>query len=222
MQPQLRLGHADSDPGPDPCLTVARASLTFADMKAFTELSPFPVRAAETGDFEVLFTGAEAADKEAALIHVLESAPPGSLLPVSFEGVMISSEAARELLRRVLRRIMSGEIEDRFIVLERLGPSRYNVGLMLAGEGLTAVERPEEGCGSQLLGRAEAAVRQTYEFLLGCDVATARDVQEHFDLSSISTATNRLTKLAKLALARRVTEEPVPGGGRQYLYAAVR
>lgn len=218
----MRMGHADSDSGPDSHLTPARGSRTFADMKSFSELRPFPVRTAATGDFEVLFTGAEAADKEAALINALESAPPGALLLVSFEGVMISSEAARELLRRALRRIMSGEIEDRFIVLERLGPSRYNVGLMLDGEGLTAVERPEEGRGSQLLGRVEAAVRQTYEFLLGRDVATARDVQEHFDLSSISTATNRLTKLAKLALARRVNEEPVPGGGRQYLYAAVR
>jgi hypothetical protein len=156
------------------------------------------------------------------LIRALESLPPGALLPVDFDGVMISSEAARELLRRVLRRITSDELDDRFIVLERLGPSRYNVGLMLKGEGLTAVERGSEGGPPRLLGRVEAAVQQTYEFLLGKDVATAREVQEHFDLSSISTATNRLTNLAKLALARRVAEEPVQGGGRQYLYAAVR
>src|SRR5690606_11109130 len=134
--------------------------------------------------------------------------PPGALLPVDFEGVLISSEAARALLRRELRRLTSGEIEDRYIVLERLGPSRYNVGLMLEGEGLTAVERPEEGGSSRLIGRVETAVRQIYEFLVGCELATARDVQEHFGLSNTLTTTNRLTTLAKLALARRVADQP--------------
>lgn len=216
------MGNPNTDPYARRGLTAWDERYTFDDMKAFAQAEPFHVRTAGGEETHILFTGAEAAKKEDALIRAIEALPLGTLLPVDFEGVLISSEAARELLRRVLRRLTSGEIDDRFIVLERLGPSRYNVGLMLDGEGLTAVERPQDGGEPQLLGRVEAAVRQTYEFLLGRDVATARDVQEHFDLSSISTATNRLTKLAKLALARRVAEEPVPGGGRQFLYAAVR
>lgn len=203
-------------------MTRPATGYTFAEMNAFEETKPFRVRSEPGDEPEVLFTAAEAAAQEDALLRTLETLPPGALLPVDFEGVLISSEAARALLRRALRRLTSGEIEDRYIVLERLGPSRYNVGLMLEGEGLTAVERPEEGGRSRLIGRVEAAVRQTYEFLVGRELATARDVQEHFGLSNISTATNRLTTLAKLALARRVAEQPVPGGGRQFMYAGVQ
>lgn len=191
-------------------------------MNAFTEAEPFRVHTLESDEPEILFSAHEVAAKEEALLHALEALPPGSLLPVDFEGVKISSEAARELLRKALRRLTSGEIEDRYLVLQRLGPSRYNIGLMLKGEGLTGVERPGEGTAARLIGRVEEAVRQTYEFLLGRETATARDLQEHFGLSNISTATNRLSGLAKLALARRVAEETVPGGGRQFIYAAVR
>jgi predicted transcriptional regulator len=41
-------------------------------------------------------------------------------------------------------------------------------------------------------------------------------------LVNISTATNRLTNLAKAGVARRVEHRPVSGGGREYVYAAVK
>lgn len=135
---------------------------------------------------------------------------------------MVASEAARQLLRRALRRLISGEFEDRFIVLKHLGQSRYNVEVMLEREGLTTVERIDDEGVAKLLGRVEPAVRQTYEFLLTRETTTARNLQEGLGLSSISTATNRLTTLAKMVLARRVAEETVSGGGRQYVYAPVR
>lgn len=190
-------------------------------MKAFIEAEPFVVRVAAGKPADILFKGDEAAPHEEALLKRLETLPLGSLLAVDFGNVLISSEAARRLLRRALRRILSGELEDRYLLLDHLGPSRYNIEVMLKGEGLTMVERTEEG-GAVLLGPVEPAVRQTYEFLRERLVVTARDLQDGLGLPTISAATNRLTTLAKLALARRVGEEPVPGGGRQYVYAAVK
>ena len=110
---------------------------------------------------------------------------------------------------------------DRFLILGDLGDSLYNVEVMLAGESLVAVERTDDD-GPQLRGAVDVAVRATYAFLASVSTATASAVQKEFQLANISTATNRLTTLAKLSLARRVEQRPVAGGGREFVYSAVR
>jgi len=188
-------------------------------MNTFNETQPFKVRAfvAKPSPFK----DADTADAERALLERLDQLPPASLLPIDFARVRISSEAARRLLRRALLRLTTGELSDRYVVLEDLGDSLYNVEVMLSGEALVAVERSEEE-GPVLRGDVDQAVMDTYLYLRSVATATASSVQDHFKLSNISTATNRLTTLAKLALARRVEQRPVAGGGREYVYAAVR
>lgn len=188
-------------------------------MKAYDEVEPFRVGARISAD-GMAFTSGDTEAAERDLLALLEALPPGSLLPIDFTGVRISSEAARQLLRRALLRVAGGELVDRYIVLGDLDVSQYNVEVMLDGEALTAVERTDEG--PQLRGRVDPAVRATYHFLIAQKTATASRLLTDLGLSNISTATNRLSNLAKLGLARRVEQRPVPGGGREYVYAAIQ
>jgi hypothetical protein len=190
-------------------------------MNAFTSEIPFPVRAAAGKNVRSLFTSDEGAAVESALLEQMENLPAGALLVVDFSGVRTASEAARRILRRALHRIAGGELADRYLVLAGLGASLYNVDVMLRGEELTAVDR-SDGPRPQLRGQVDPAMRDTYEFMLTRPSVTAKMVQEHFGLQNISTATNRLTNLARLGLARRVDHRPVSGGGREYVYAPVQ
>ncbi|HYW07860.1 MAG TPA: hypothetical protein VE913_12950 [Longimicrobium sp.] len=191
-------------------------------MNAFIEQEPFVVKSVVGGEFPSLFESEEAAPAEEHLLQRLDNMPAGALLVIDFQGVRISSEAARQLLRRAIRRVTGGELPDRYFVVRSLGRSRYNVEVMAESEDITLVERTDEGKGGQLVGKVEPAMRETYEFLLTRSTVTAKEVFEHFGLNSVSAATNRLTSLAKAALVRRVAEQPVAGGGKQFVYAAAR
>lgn len=188
-------------------------------MKPFLERRPFRVKAHLAT--RAPFKDSDAKEAEAALLAELDSLPPAGLLPVDFSGVRMSSEAARRLLRRAILRVTGGELSDRYIVLGDLGDSLYNVEVMLAGESLIAVERSDED-GPTLRGEVDQVVRDTHQFLCSVPSATASMVQDHFKLANISTATNRLSTLSKLAVARRVEQRPVAGGGREFVYAAVK
>jgi hypothetical protein len=191
-------------------------------MKAFVEQEPISLGSEIAAGSGTLFDGSEAAPLEERLLETLERMPAGGLLPVDFEGVRVSSEAAQQLLRRAFRRITSGELPDRYIVILNVGRSRYNLQVMLEAEEMTLVERTNDGTSVRLFGKIEPAMKETHAFLLSRPTATAKDVFEEFKLNTISAATNRLTNLAKGALARRVEEQAVAGGGRQFVYAAVR
>jgi hypothetical protein len=193
---------------------------TISAPRGFMEAPPFRL-SSHIGDRRSLFTKAEAEDAERALLDTLDALAPGTLLLVDLSGIRISSEAARQLLRRALLRITRGELSDRYLVLGDLGESLYNVDVMLSSESLTMVERTDEE-GPQLRGVVDPAIRDTYAYLAGKPTATASMVLNDLGLSTISAATNRLTNLTKLGLARRVTQRAVSGGGREYVYAAVQ
>ena len=200
-------------------MTLPKIARTLHNMKPFLESAPF--RVSEHVTTPAPFKDADTEHAERALLERLDQLPPASLLAVDFSGVRISSEAARRLLRRALLRLTGGELADRYIVLGDLGDSLYNVEVMLEGESLVAVERSDDD-GPLLRGDVDQAIQDTYAFLRSVPVATASLVQDHFKLTNISTATNRLTNLSKLGLARRVEQRPVSGGGREYVYAAVQ
>jgi len=169
-----------------------------------------------------LFGADEAAPAEPVILESLERLGAGGLVVIDFDGVRVSSEAARQLLGRAIRRITSGELSDRFVILWQLGASSYNTKVMLEGEGLTTVERLATSPGARLLGRFEPAVRETFDFVLSTESTTAGEVKEALGLESTAAATNRLTRLAKLALVRRIAERAIAGGGREFVYSAVR
>ncbi len=188
-------------------------------MNAFVTAEPFIVRKLLSSQLQSLFTHDEALPLEQQLLARLDTLAPGSLLPIDFEGVRIASEAARQLLRRAVTRLTSGELEDRYVILTRLGTSRYNVRVMLLGEGLVVAHRMPDG--PELLGQIEDSARATFNWIAQREVVSARDVLHALDLQTISAATNRLAALARLALVRRVGQRTVPGGGREYLFASI-
>lgn len=199
-------------------MTEARTTPTLAGMNAFIEHSP--LRLAIHVDEGIAFLDSDTVNAEAALLQMLESAPPGSLIPIDFSDVRVASAAARRLLKRPILRLRAGELADRYVVLEDLGESEDNVSIMLRDENLPMVERTNSG--PRLLGSPDVAVDQTWSFLAARPVSTASEVKEALALTSISSATNRLTSLAKLCLARRIDQRTVPGGGREFVYSAVR
>ena len=169
-----------------------------------------------------LFEAAEAAPMELVVLKEIQELPPGGLLVLDFGGIRVSSESARQLLRRVLHRLRSGELEDRFLVLSALRGSRYNVQVMLQGEDLVAVERLAESPGARLIGRPESALQQTFAALLARPVATASEIRDVLGLNSTQAATNRLSALVKAGGARRIAEQSLEGGGREFVFAAVQ
>jgi hypothetical protein len=163
----------------------------------------------------------EVVPMERALLLRMDQLSPGDTLVVNFDGVSMSSDAARRLLKRTILRVQGGEWSDRAVVLDRLGRGRYNVKVMLQSEHLAVVARNEKGAAT-LLGDAEPAAIDTYELLAKRSSATARDVLKAFSLNTVAAATNRLARLAKIGAVRRVGQESVEGGGLQYRYAAVK
>jgi len=189
-------------------------------MNAFNEVAPFVTRAGR--DSLLLISEEQTIEIEARLLAALDALPVGGLLPLDLEGVQLSSEAARQLLRRAIRRVCSGELHDRFLILQNLRRGRYSVEAMLKLEGLTIVERIAEGHRPALLGKVDPVVKETYDFLMRNGDATARDVVEEFKLNTVSAGTNRLTTLNGLGLARKMAQEGLPSGGIQYRFAPVR
>src|SRR5438105_10195665 len=161
------------------------------------------------GNGATLFLPNEGARVRLPLMKRISALPAGARLVIDFSNVRVASEAARNFLVMALRTI-GGDSLGRSLVLDKLGPSRYSVKVMLQNEKLTAVARREGKKGADLLGRDEqGAVADTYAFLTAKGSATAADVRDHFDLKSTSVATNRLVALADRGLAVRVAQEPL-------------
>lgn len=192
---------------------------TLPVVNTFVSAPPFILRDLWTQPAP-LFLDVEATPLETALLHRLHELPPGSLLPLDFGDVRIASEAARQLIRRAIIRLSSGELPERYIVLINLNRNRYNLEAMLQREGLVTVERTPAG--PKLIGRVERAAEETFDFAAALNAVTASMVQERFGLQGIAAATNRLTNLAKLALIRNIGPRSLSAGGREFLFAAVR
>ncbi|WP_373062616.1 hypothetical protein [Gemmatimonas sp.] len=173
-----------------------------------------------SGPAASLFTYDDAEPIERLLLDELNSLPEGGLLIVDFDGVRAASEAARQLLRRPLLRLFSGELKDRYLVLDHLEKCRYSVDAMLEKEELVAVARTAEG--PLLRGAVEGVAAETYAYAVAHDEVTAKMVFDHFELQGLAAATNRLTNLARLGVIRRTGIRSLPAGGREYLYVAIQ
>ncbi len=162
----------------------------------------------------------ETAEAEQRLLDTLESLPAGGVVVVDFAQTRLASEAARQLLKRAILRVGTGELDDRFLILDHAERSRYSIDAMLRREGLTTVERTPAGL--RLIGKADPVAVDTFEFVAANSEVTAKAALAHFALQNIAAATNRLTALTKAALVRRTGPRPLASGGREYVFAAVR
>ncbi len=156
------------------------------------------------------------------LLAHLAAIEPDSLLPVDFGKVrFMDFSCADELLTRVLRRIRSGELGTRFILLQGLAPSvEENLAAVFAIRDLVCPQRTKGGK-IELLGKLGPELTETYQLAVRKGKITAREVLAIAPGVGISAISNRLAKLHTLGLLVRTQEGARESGGRQFVYLAV-
>jgi len=156
------------------------------------------------------------------LLAQLAASEPDSILPVDFGQVrFMDFSCADELLTRVLRRIRSGELGTRFILLQNLAPSvEENLVAVCALRDLVCPQRTQEGK-IALLGKIGPELAATYQLAVRKGRITAREVLAIAPGVGISAISNRLAKLQTLGLLVRTREGGPASGGRQFVYQAV-
>ena len=118
--------------------------------------------------------GRELADR---LLAQLAASEPDSILPVDFGQVrFMDFSCADELMTRVLRRIRSGELGTRFILLQDLPPSvEENLAAVCAIRDLVCPKRTTGG-EIELLGKIGPELMATYQLAVRKGTITAREV----------------------------------------------
>lgn len=156
------------------------------------------------------------------LLAQLAASEPDSILPVDFGQVrFMDFSCADELLTRVLRRIRSGELGTRFILLQDLPPSvEENLAAVFAIRDLVCPKLTKGGQ-IELLGKIGPELTETYQLAVRKGTITARDVMAIAPDVGISAISNRLAKLQAMGLLVRTTEGAPESGGRQFVYQAV-
>jgi len=164
--------------------------------------------------------GRELADR---LLAQLTTSEPDSIIPVDFEKVrFMDFSCADELMTRVLRRIRSGELGTRFILLQDLPPSvEENLAAVFALRDLVCPKLTKAGK-IELLGKIGPELAETYQLAVRKGTITARDVMAIAPDVGISAISNRLAKLQTMGLLVRTKEGAPASGGRQFVYRAVR
>lgn len=159
------------------------------------------------------------------ILAYLEKEPIDIILPISFEKVdFMDYSFTDEMLCKLIRRIMSGELGERYIVVESLNESlKENIDVALRERELCCVYATDDNK-NEILGKLSTPLRETYEYAIEQKKITTRDIFEvkKFKLENISAASNRLTRLEKLGLLHNNKDEVVGGGGRQFVFEAIR
>ncbi|MDD5584334.1 MAG: DUF4325 domain-containing protein [Candidatus Omnitrophica bacterium] len=174
-------------------------------------------------DQEMLNGREEGARIREEILRKLESEAPDIVLPLDFSKVkFIDFSFADEMLGRLLRRTQSGELGERFVVLEGLNDSlKENLHIALKEKELVCVFiKPNSEV--EILGKLSDELKNTYFAAVKKGKITARDIFELDKMDNISAASNRLTRLKEMGLLTKTKDEVVNGGGRQYVYEAVR
>jgi len=174
------------------------------------------------GRTELLNGRREGRELAERLLAQLAASEPDSILPVAFGQVrFMDFSCADELLTRALRRIRSGELGTRFILLQGLSPSvEENLAAVCAIRDLVCPKLTKGGQ-IELLGKIGPELTETYHLGVRKGTISARDVMAIAPDVGASAISNRLAKLQSMGLLIRTKEGALAGGGRQFVYLAV-
>jgi hypothetical protein len=192
--------------------------MTLARMPGLKRQKPHAV-AGRTDLLNGRRAGRDLADQ--LLVH-LAASEPDSILPVDFGRVsFMDFSCADELMTRVLRRIRSGELGTRFILLQDIPPSvEENLVAVFAIRDLVCPKLTKAGQ-IELLGKIGPELAATYKLAVRKGTITARDVMAIAPNVGISAISNRLAKLQTMVLLVRTLEVAPESGGRQFVYQAI-
>jgi hypothetical protein len=156
-------------------------------------------------------------------LQYLQSLEPDSVLPLDFSKVrFIDFSCVDEFLTRILRRIVSGELGTRFIVLQGMTPTvEESIAAVFAIRELVCPKITKDG-EIELIGKIGTELMETYRLAAKRGRITARDVKEIAPRVGTSAISNRLAKLQKMGLLVRRSEVGMESGGRQFIYEPVR
>lgn len=174
-------------------------------------------------DTELLSGRPEGARIRDQVLDKLEHEATDIILPLDFSKVkFIDFSFTDEMLGRIIRRVMSGDMGERYIVLESLSDSlRENINVALKERELVCVY-VKSNSEIEILGKLSEELKKTYFAAVEKGKITARDILGLENMENISAASNRLTRLKDLGLLTKSADEVVTGGGRQYVYEPVR
>jgi len=174
-------------------------------------------------DSEIAGGRPEGARMREDLLRRFEREAPDVVLPLNFTKVrVVDFSFADEMICRILRRILSGDLGEKYIVLESLGDShKENISVALRERELVCVYiKPDTG--TEILGKISEELKNTYFAAVNKGKITARDILDLEGMENISAASNRLSRLKDMGLLTKANDEIVTGGGWQYIYEPVK
>ena len=164
------------------------------------------------------------------ILSALEHSVPGTVVPISYEGVTLSASCQAATIGLALLEIVKGTYKDRFItVLDPDGTNDWDADAALRKESARTQEKLlcvwQAPSGLSIQGPVDPQVEATYRFVdeetESDRGATARSFAERAGIS-IQAAGNRMFKAAKLGLIYRAEEVTVEGGGKQHVYVPIQ
>jgi len=155
------------------------------------------------------------------LMAFMQTADDDAVTPLDFTNVsFIDISCADELLCKLLMRIGSGELGNRFTFIQNANDSvRETFEAVLKLRDLAALFRDDEG-DIQVLGVLKTPIREALDVVLIRKKGTSSEFA-HALHKNINIACNRLNALQKMGLVCRVRDGSVPGGGRQFFYESI-
>ncbi len=155
------------------------------------------------------------------LMAFMQTADDDAVTPLDFASVsFIDISCADELLCKLLMRIGSGELGNRFTFIQNANDSvRETFEAVLKLRDLAALFKDDEG-DIHVLGVLKTPIREALDVVLMRKKGTSSEFA-HALHKNINIACNRLNALQKMGLVCRVRDGSVPGGGRQFFYESI-
>lgn len=144
-----------------------------------------------------------------------------AVTPLDFSRVsFIDISCADEFLSKLLMRIGSGELGNRFVFVQNANASvRETFEAVLKLRDLAALFKNEDGS-VEVLGTLKTPIREALTVVLEKKKGTSSEFAQALR-KNINIACNRLNALQKMGLVCRVRDGSVAGGGRQFFYESI-
>lgn len=174
-------------------------------------------------DSEIATGRPEGARVREEVLRRLEKEASDIVLPLNFsKAKVVDFSFADELICKILRRILSGDLGEKYIILESLSDAhKENIGAALKERDLVCIYIKPDG-GAEILGKISEELKNTYSAAVSKGRMTARDIMDLEGMENISAASNRLSRLKDMGLLTKITDEIVIRGGRQYIYEPIK
>ena len=194
----------------DECATLRAERLVMQEEPAFVLPPGQAILSGRTKGAELLedFMGA------------IRRKPEYSVTPLDFSNIsFIDVSCADELLHKLLLRLRSGELGNRYVYLKGVNTSlRETIEAVLQLRDLAVLFKWEGGV--VLLGVLKRPMREALDVMLELKCATSAKLSAALN-KNVNIVCNRLNALQRMGLVCRMRDGSVAGGGRQYYYVSI-